>query len=256
MLSCREVEPLLAPYVDGAAGAGERAQVDEHIAACAACRAIAAGQQAARKAIAGCRESLRGCASTRLRARCAAHRASRSAGHVPSRVAALARRRWVPLSLAATLLLAISGVFLYSFTNQVEALAAQLALDHMKCFQVGSLTPGDPHPAADGWAATYGWPVQVPASAAAHDLEFLTLRRCFVTDGRAAHMMYRWRGQPLSVFVLPVGLRDPVARRLVDTLSNHHAAFWTSGDRTYVVVARGEPSDMDRMVGYVRAHAK
>ena len=45
-------------------------------------------------------------------------------------------RRWAPLSLAATLVLAVAGVFVFGLNNRVEALAASLAVDHVKCFKV------------------------------------------------------------------------------------------------------------------------
>jgi len=257
MLNCREVEPLLAVYADGAAAPRQRAAVDEHVAACLACRQLLAAQQAARTVIAACRDTLRGCASEHLRARCAAHRAASGIrrGLWPIAPGAL-RAKWVPLSLAATLVLALGGAFIYGITNQVEAIAAQVALDHMKCFQVGSLSPVDPQAAATDWASTYGWPVQVPASAPGQQLEFLRLRRCFLTEGRAAHMMYRWRGQPLSVFVVPDALPEAGTRELVSTLRDHKAIVWSSGGRTYIVLARGRPSEIEPIVGYVRANAR
>ena len=41
----------------------------------------------------------------------------------------------MPLSLAATLVLAVAGVFVFGLNNRVEALAASLAVDHVKCFK-------------------------------------------------------------------------------------------------------------------------
>ena len=129
MSKCQDLEPLLAPYVDGDAQAASRATVEAHLDRCPPCRDRVAGQRAVREIIVARRTVLRGCASEHLRARCAAHSApARSFG--PFRP-----QRGCPLSLAATLVLAVAGAFMLGLNNQVEALAAQLTLDHLMCFQ-------------------------------------------------------------------------------------------------------------------------
>jgi anti-sigma factor RsiW len=253
MADCRELDLLCTRYVDGEAPPEQRAAVEAHISLCPPCRVRVAEERAAREVILARREGLRACAPERLRARCAAHRAA--IGRRSSTVRQLAK--WVPLSLAATLVLAIGGLFLYSAVNQVEALAAQLAVDHMKCFQVEA-TPQDPAIAASQWVAANGWPVQVPASAPDRNLEFISLRRCLVTEGRTAHMMYQWRGQPLSLFIVPETMHDGrPAERIVDKFG-HEAIIWSSNDRTYVVMARGRPTETEirPVVGYMKAHAR
>jgi anti-sigma factor RsiW len=264
MPKCREIEALFAPYVDGEAAPAQRESVDAHISTCPPCRDLVAEERAAREVLLSRRQELRACASERLRARCAAHRTSArvraAAGPGRSRLArtanVIARRSWVPLSLAATLLLAVGGVFVYSAINQVEALAAQLALDHMKCFQVGAVLPQDPAVAARHWASDNGWAVQIPPSALDRQLEFVSLRRCLVTEGRTAHMMYKWRGQPLSLFVVPEALRD---RRDVEHIVHRFgqdAIIWSAEGRTYIVMARGQPPEIEPVVRYVKANAR
>jgi anti-sigma factor RsiW len=255
MADCRELESLCTRYVDGEAAPEQRAAVDAHISLCPPCRVKVAEERAARDVLAAGRDSLRATAPEGLRARCAAHRAASAAGVRASATARLVK--WVPLSLAATLILAIGGLFVYSALNQVEALAAQLAVDHMKCFQFEG-APQDPAVAASQWAAANGWPVQVPASAPERNLEFISLRRCLVTEGRTAHMMYQWRGQPLSLFVVPDAMHDGrPAERIVERFG-HEAIIWSSQDRTYVVMARGRPAEADirPVVGYMKAHAR
>jgi anti-sigma factor RsiW len=252
MTKCQELEPLFAAYVDGEIAPDRRATVEAHLDRCAPCRALVTGERAVRDAIGARRERLRGCASEPLRARCAAQRAAAS---VRGGVAVLPGwRTLVPLSLAATVVLAIGGVFLYSAINQVEALAAQLAVDHMKCAQIGA-APIDPATAAAQWASTYGWPLGVPPSAPDRQLEFVTVRRCLVTEGRTAHLMYTWRGRPLSVFVVPTALDAAQTQHLVETFG-HEAVIWSAGGRTYVVMARGRPDEMEPVVTYVRANAR
>jgi hypothetical protein len=193
-----------------------------------------------------------------LRTRCAGlHReaASRGAGPVlPSSVFRLPASRWLPLSLAATLVLAIGGVFLLGINSGVEALATGLALDHAKCFQFrGDATPlADAHLVERKWEREHGWAILVPPSTDQEQLQLLTVRRCLSTDGRVAHAMYLWHGEPLSVFVLP---HEVTPERLLDPMG-HETAIWSANGRTYAVLATGHPTDFTHIVNYVKTHAR
>jgi anti-sigma factor RsiW len=250
MSKCQDLEPLLAPYVDGAALPAERVTVEAHLERCPPCRDRVAGQAAVHQVIAARRSVLRGCASERLRTRCAAHAA-------PGRSLAGAARSWLPLSLAATLLLAVAGAFMLGLNNQVEAIAAQLTLDHLMCFQFAPerAAHADPGDAGRVWAASHGWALQVPPSSAAEQLELLGVRRCAMSGKRVAHVLYKWRGRPLSVFVVPQRLRTGQANEIVEKFG-HETVVWSAGERTYVVLARGRPSELESVAGYVRANAR
>lgn len=265
MDKCRDIELWLAPYVDGEAPPGTRASVEAHLGECRSCRERVEKECTARAVVTARRPGLRACAPAQLRARCAAQRAAAratsGAAHGTRRVAGerqLTRGAWhvIPLSVAATLVLAVGGLFLYSALNQAEALAAQLAVDHVKCAKFPS-DRQDPAAAARQWAAANGWTVQVPASAPDRQLEFISLRRCLVTEGRTAHLMYKWRGEPLSVYVVPEALRDGPGQHTIDRLG-HEAIMWSANDRTYVVLARGQPPEQEikPVVGYMKAHVR
>ena len=89
----------------------------------------------------------------------------------------------------------------------------------------------------------------VPASLPSERLELLAVRRCLYGDGRAAHLMYRVNGEPVSLFILP-GLTRPAAEL---SLFGHDEVVWTQGDRTYMLVARGGlASDLARVASYLR----
>jgi anti-sigma factor RsiW len=254
MSKCQDLEPLFASYVDDEAPPGDRASVDAHLHRCPPCRERLAGERAARDVLAAHRSGLIVCASAQLRARCAAHACPATPGFLAGRLS----RTWVPLSLAATLLLAVAGAFIFGLNEPVEALAAQLTLDHVRCFQLAPerLAHVDPASAGRDWAAAQGWSLQVPASSAGTQLELLGVRRCLLSSGRVAHMMYKWRGQPLSVFVVPRMIRTGPQRDEIVEKFGHEAIVWSAGERTYVVLARGSPADLDPVVGYVKAHAK
>ena len=64
----------------------------------------------------------------------------------------------------------------------------------------------------------------------------MDVRRCYSTDGKAAHIMYQWRGTPLSLYVLP---EDTGFDRIVRKLG-HRALIWSANRRTYAIVDDGE----------------
>jgi len=253
MSDCRDVEPLMTPYVDGEARPAEQASVDAHIKTCPPCREAVADERTARDVLHARREELRGTASDMLRRRCAAQTTSiRKSVAAPRPGLGLMRRSWVPLSLAATLVLTVAAVFLFGLNNRVEALATQLAVDHVKCFQfVPDHSTVDPGEAGQAWARKQGWPLRVPLSTPDRQLVLLDVRRCWSTDGVTAHMLYRWRGEPLSVYVLnsvPVRHFDV---RTVDKLGQEEI-MWSRGGRTYAVVARARRADLEQVVKYVQ----
>jgi len=168
----------------------------------------------------------------------------------------IASRRWIPLSLAATLLLAVAGAFFFGVNDNVEALAAQATLDHVSCFQLAPerLKHADGATAVHDWAERQGWAIEIPSSSPDSDLELLGVRRCTMSNGGVAHVMYKWHGQPFSVFVVPhaVGrLKDQ--QEFVEKFG-HEAIVWSDRDRTYVVLARARPAELTPVIGYVRAH--
>jgi anti-sigma factor RsiW len=257
---CRECESLLAAYVDGEGATGDCERVRSHVESCTRCRDRLAGERAACEAIRARRTGLRACASEELKARCASLAARRSnAFPAPSVVQGKRNisflRRWAPLSLAATLLLAVTVVFGLGLNNKVQALAVQATIDHVKCsrFNAASVSV-DPMAAARDWEAKFGWPISVPASSSASRLELRAVRRCAVTDGRVAHLMYTWMGEPLSVYVLP-------RRTLADGAElvrrfRHNSVLWSQNDRTYIMVTTHDRGPaLDSVVAYVRSNA-
>jgi anti-sigma factor RsiW len=258
MSECRDLEPMLAPYVDGNADSQAAAVVDAHLRVCPPCRDRVTEERAARDVLLARREGLKTCASDDLRRRCAAYRSGATGAAVRTAARPLARRTWVPLSLAAALLLAAGSIFFLGLNQSVEVLAAQLALDHVKCFQFApehTESPPDPEILAKQWYNARGWPVKIPASAADQDLELLAVRRCGSTEGITAHMMYKWRGAPLSVYVLnSASTRAGEVEQLVEKIGQD-AVIWSHAGRTYAVVSRGTSAELEPVVKYVKINA-
>ena len=258
MNECRDLEEVLSAYVDDEAGEGDCARIRAHIEACGCCRARFASERQAREVVRARRDVLRTCAPHALKARCAAHAVHAAP---PARTAATAVprgtfvRRWAPLSLAATVLLAVASVFGLGLNDKVQALAFQTTIDHVTCSRFkGAMQEVDNVAEAERWQSRFGWAIAVPASSEASDLKLEAVRRCLLTDGTVAHMLYSWQGAPLSVYVLPKRtLTDAaeVARRF-----QHNAVMWSSNDRTYIVVTpRPRDPAFERVVSYVRASA-
>lgn len=254
MSKCRELDALFAPYADGEVATEERASVEAHLERCPPCRDRVAIQRSVRGAMLAHRSTLRPDASAQLRARCAAY--ARVSAPRPSIASRMTSPRWMPLSLAATLLLAVAGAFFLGVSNSVEALAAQATLDHVTCFQFAPerLKHVDAATAAHDWAEKQGWAIEIPASSSTSDLELLGVRLCTMSSGRVAHVMYKWHGHPLSVFVMPHSINLHDQQEVIEKFG-HEAVMWSDANRTYVLLARARPSELSPVVGYVREHA-
>ena len=231
MPSCREIDPLFAPYIDGEATADERALVDAHLRACPKCRHQTALQTAVRDTV---RTKLcRPCAPEALRTRC---RAAARAGMGPF---GTTRSTITSLSMAAALVLVVGGVLLYAFTGLSPAvLAAQLTLDHVKCFAVHDAdAPVDVRESEQQISARLrrrGSSPRVPVAG----LELVGMRRCFCGEGVAAHAMYRLHGRPVSLYVIP----DATRERASTDVFGHDAVMWSKGNVTYVLLGK-EPRE-------------
>ena len=231
MPSCREVDPLFAPYVDGEATADQRAIVDAHLRACPKCRHHTALQSAVRETV---RTRLcRPCAPEQLRTRC---RAAARAGLGPF---GTTRSTLASLAMAAALLFVMGGVLLYALTGlSPTVLAAQLTLDHMKCFAVhDTATPVDLRVSEEQYLRDYGTEVRLPRAPIA-GLQLVGMRRCFCGEGIAAHAMYRLNGRAVSLYVIPDTRHDRASAEVF----GHDAVMWTHGNATYVLVS-GEPRE-------------
>jgi anti-sigma factor RsiW len=265
---CRDLEDVLSAYVDGEAVDEDCARVRTHIESCGVCRDRVAGERQARDAVRARREVLRTCAPEALKARCAAHaaaveiRADRAAAAgvtPPILLAQVPRRtfvrRWAPLSLAATVLLAVASVFALGLTDTVQALAFQTTIDHVTCSRFKGVAKQVDHVTeAQRWQERFGWPITVPASSEASKLQLQAVRRCLLTEGSVAHLMYEWEGKPFSVYVLPKRTL-PDSPEVASRLS-HNAVMWSQNERTYIVVTtHAQGPSLDAVVSYVRTHS-
>lgn len=253
MANCRDVEQNLAAYVDGEPGTIDRTAVARHLQACPPCRAREASERAAHDILCARRSGLRPCAPESLRMRCAAQRRPGAA------TKHFVRRPLVSFAFAASLVLAAGLFLLFGWGTSVETYAAQIAADHLKCFQFPpSSTIGDVAALSQAWQASNGWPLRAAPAARDQRLELVGMRRCGSTKGRVAHVLYRWRGEPLSLYVLNDRLDRGDAPRAEAqgfesiTKFGERAVIWYDRGQTYAIVGRGQPPELLQLAGYVR----
>jgi anti-sigma factor RsiW len=141
----------------------------------------------------------------------------------------------------------------------VETYAAQLAVDHVKCVQFPpERAPLEPASVGRSWEDENGWPLKFTSAADEAGLELVGIRKCGSTRGRVAHLFYRWRGEPVSVYVLnsvlDAGLEAVTGRpsHASVTRLGERALIWTDHGRTYAVVARKRTPDLEQIAARVR----
>ena len=254
------------PFVDGVLDPIERSLIEAHLGMCEPCRDRAQAEQTARRVMRSRAAALCERAPGGLLARCAdavARPLAPVADGVPltrpwtkiSLVTPAIMGRWVALSVAATLLLAIVSVFVSGSSDRLDAaFAAQMALDHTRCFEASEATPGalDARQAEARLRDEHGWNIAVPAGTIAAELELQDVRRCAYAQGDMAHIMYRHQGRPLSLFVVPSTQRR--ARQL--EIMRHDAVIWAGDNRTFVLIGQESQPEMTRVAALMQQVAQ
>jgi anti-sigma factor (TIGR02949 family) len=235
MPSCREIDPLVTPYVDGEMTAPERAMMDAHLNACPPCRRRAEAEMAARDTLRSrvCQPS----APEHLRRRC--RKATTPIGRLTCTYSPAS------LSMFAAVVVIAGGVSVYGVTRlSPTVLAAQLTLDHVKCFALHSSTAAvDARASEDQFEHQYGWRLHVPTAPASDDLQLVGVRRCFCGEGPAVHVMYRHQGRPVSLYLLPHTSRSTATADIF----GHDAFMWTHQDTTFVLLGKEAPSSLQQL---------
>lgn len=251
---CQTFETMLAAYADGSASETDRLRTEQHLATCAACRDALALQVAMRQMLRIHGRDAADLAPPGLRTRIAA---SLAAEQAPAAVVVGWGSRLSAFAAAAVLVLAVGGVVLPLVTSHsTVVLAAQMALDHIKCFSLDGHDHGETLPVAEAERKLlddYGWHLDVPETAGDLAGRLVAVRRCLYGDGRAAHLLYRVDGEPVSLFILP-GLERP-AETL--TMLGHDTVVWADGGRTFLLVgSEGSGPRLAQMASNLQNEAK
>lgn len=241
---CRQIEALLPPFVDGLAVPATRRQVSAHLERCPTCRRAADAQRAVRGLIVSRRASLGAVAPAALVA------GVREV--VVAEAVSTPRRAWRPvpaLAAAAALVLAVSGGVVWLTGHSSVLLAAQLTLDHLKCFVIDGDahdTPVSPAEAAGQFKRDYGMTVELPVHGPDPTrARIVGVRQCLYGEGWVAHTLYRVDDQAVSLFVLP-GDAEPAQVQAF----GRQAEVRRQGGATYVVVAPAGLSQVAAALGF------
>jgi anti-sigma factor RsiW len=227
--ACRQFDALVTPYIDGEVTAAERAVVEAHLSKCPPCRRRAAAEAAVRETV-----------RTRLCRPCAPE-------HLRDRCLAASRTRLSPQTFffAASVFIVGGGVLMYGLTRlSPTVLAAQLMLDHAKCFAVDRPTTAvDTVETERQFERRHGWSVHLPRPMVA-SLQLVGIRQCFCAQGGAtAHAMYRFEGRPVSLYILPEVNREPASADVF----GHDAVIWSRNGNTYVLLGQEPDSAMRKL---------
>jgi len=260
MPDCSRIDPLVTPFVDGELPQDEQQTLTQHITACPSCRGKVMAEQAIRSVIRTRRSELSGPpAPADLKARCARLQSSPvpaapSVKAEPTNIRSFRPSAWrarlAPFAVAATILL-VAGAFIYQATRgSSRVLAAELTMDHEKCFRLNRLlgTQHSPERVEAEMASGFDWNVHLPDDSGQGELNLVGSRPCLSGEGKVAHIMYTHNGQPVSLFMLPSETR---ASELVQVFG-HKARIWSEGGRTFVLVSRESAPEMERMAALVR----
>jgi anti-sigma factor RsiW len=253
MMSCRDMDRLLTAYLDGEVRSDERRGVEEHLAACAACGRRGRAEGTARRVLMLRAGSLSPRAPAGLRDRCAA------LAPRPVRTRPWATPHWwaspgwrrTSLASASLVLLLLAAVVSYGVVSHSPTLlAAELTLDHLKCFAFFEPRGVDADPAAVAaqLEKDYGWLLRVPGSSGRERLTLLGARRCLSTDGQVAHVLYRHAGRPVSLFMMPRTSR-PEARV---AMAGRVATIWSRGSTTYVLLGDESERELQAVAEYLK----
>jgi anti-sigma factor RsiW len=245
MDTCIDTTPLVTAWVDGDLDPAAASRVAAHVAVCERCAAAAEGERAVRRLLHDRREALT---------------ATRAPETLVARLRALdrpvaaapVRRAWLrlPVAVAATLFLALSGFGLHVATGRsTTVLAAQLVADHKKCHLTEHVEHGlQPQAARNRLAIRYGFHAAVPPGTPDGRLELVGARRCLTGEGTNAHILYRLDGRPLSLYMLP---KEGRAEQSVD-MFGERAHVWSRHNGTYVLVGDASAEGLSEIAAYMQ----
>ena len=251
MSDCRQIESQLPPFVDGVADLRTREAVQAHLAECAACRNRVTMERTVKTVLRARAAELTELAPPGLRTRVVAALQARDAGE--------RRVSWgmriSACAAAAVLLLLVAGALELVTPKSDVLYAAQLAIDHVRCFvvELASKEPADARALQHTLAEHYGWAVPVPASTRDAGLTLVAARRCPFWIGEHAHLLYRSGDREVSLYVTPGG--QPRAGQL--HVLGHSEQLWNSGGNLYTLVADDlEPAELQKVTAYLQGETR
>ncbi|HXG89671.1 MAG TPA: zf-HC2 domain-containing protein [Vicinamibacterales bacterium] len=243
MSDCRRIESLLTPYVDGEASPADVAMVDAHISQCPVCQDRVVSERVGRMLVRARAAHLAIAAPPGLRTRIVA-----TLEPTPKR-ALRWRGRLSALAAAAAVVVLLVTAFEFVVPQSNVLFAAQLALDHVRCFviELGSIDSANPQELQRAYSERYGWRVTVPPSSAEAGITLVSARRCPFWLGDHAHLLYRTGEHDVSLYITQGSERAPEDVAVL----GHVERLWNARGDSYALIARGLPAgELERISDY------
>ncbi len=255
-MDCRERRSLADAYLDGELPPASRAEIDAHLAGCAACRAEIEADRAfiARlKAGASYFEAPAG-----LAARLTQRLESESAGTVV-RFSPVSRRDsfWRPMALAASFVLAVllsGGVgYMSSLPASGDRITQEVVDSHIRSLLAGHLTDvasTDRH-TVKPWFNGHLDTAPPVKDFAAQGFPLIGGRLDYIDHRPVAAMVYRHGLHPINLFVWA----DPsqsLGQPSATSRQGYNIRHWVEGDLTYWLVSDVEAGVLDNLETLLR----
>lgn len=228
--------------------------LDAHLASCPTCREALTAQRAIRSQLSAHRHALQPSVPPGIRTRMAAKLAGEAHAEATAPGWGL---RWSPVAAAAVLVLVLTAGLLPVLTGQSSVvLAAQLALDHVKCFFIDGDLHAEPVTAAEAESTMrrqHGWSVPVSETGGVGDSRLVSVRECLYGEGMAAHLLYRVGETPVSLFVMP---DDSHAVARVSLLATDTVSWHQNGHTHMLVGPAGSRTTLDSMARHLQLEAR
>jgi len=251
---CEQFEAQVAMTAERADGPIADPALRAHLAGCPACAQALTTQRVVRERLIAQRQALQTPVPPGVRTRMAAKLAGEAHAEATASGWGL---RLSPIAAAAALMLVVTVGLLPVVTGQSSVvLAAQLALDHVKCFLIDGDLHAQPVSAAEAEATIrqqHGWSVPVSDTGGVDNSQLVAVRECLYGEGMAAHLLYRIGEMPVSLFVMPTA--DHVVAQMsllaADTLS------WNQNGHTHMLVGpAGSRATLDTMARHLQLEAR
>ena len=139
------------------------------------------------------------------------------------------RARLAPFALAATPCLAVGGAFLYQATrSSSRVLAAELAMDHEKCFRLNALlgTQHSPEAVEAAMSSGFGWNMHLPDTSAHEDVASWAPAVPVRRRQGGAHHVHAQRTPGVALHAAARNRADQLVQ-----VFGHQCRIWSEGDR-------------------------
>jgi anti-sigma factor (TIGR02949 family) len=252
-MECSAVRKLLTAAVDGELDVGDSADVDGHLATCAACRAEFDAERALRDAVGRSATYFRAPAALEARIKTALPATSVPHVSIPS------RRYWqwpIALGALATLFAIASTIGLYATLPGVdERIADEVVSSHVRSLLVNhavDVASSDQHTVKPWFSGKIDFSPPV-RDFAAEGFPLVGGRLDYIDHHPVAALVYKRAQHTINVFALavPEGTRDAAPR--AGSTHGFHTVRWTRDGMAFWAVSDVGADDLSRLVALLRA---